>query len=226
MAVDESPIPEFLVRWWRDKTPEQVMSIAAHDGRILWPDTVKKRIEAQGIKEIPCYLAVPTPIERMQAVVCVNAEVARIAKITDPKMLPLSRADAERFVGPSEWEALHTAMQMAFCIYEHATIEGRPERRLMFLPQNIVRDVGMSTLYDINKRVEMYEALEDVRINEWSPEIMDGMVTLVARCMSLAPLRVYSGSLQEKIIVEAFSELARLRSGGPSSESPSTSTPD
>lgn len=225
-VAEPPPIPESIARWWRDKTPEQVASIAAHDGRILWPEIAKKRVEGGRIKEIPCYIAVPTPMDRLQAVVATNAEIARLFKITDPHKLPLSRTAAVEMLGETEWVLLNVPHLVSFCLFEATPVEGRAERRPMFLPQTIVRELGMSSIWDLHKRLEQYEGMEDVRINEWSPEIMDAMVIACARCMSLDPLRECSGVLQERIMLEAMSELARLRASSESSESLSTSMPE
>lgn len=227
---DEPPIPEFLRRWWTDKTPEQIASLAVR-GRILWPETMKIRIEAGAVREVPIYLRTPDPIEKMQAVVAVNAKVASLFKITDPKMLPLSRDVAVGMVGQVEWDTLHSAYLMAFCILEATPIKDGPdtgEHRLMFLPQNIIAGAHMSTLYDLYSRLELYQGLEDVRLGEMTPEIFTAVVVNIARCMSLAPLYDLSGVAQRVFQIEMACEIVRLRAqlGESSSESPSTSTPD
>ena len=228
MPVDESPIPESIARWWRDKTPEQIASIASYDGRILWPETVRKRLAGGGIAETPCYLQMPEPIEKMQAVVATNMEVAKVYKITDPARLPLSREEAVRMIGEVEWGELHSSILMAFCIVEAKPIEGREDgaRRLMFQPSTIIREIGLSGAYNMYKRVELYRALEDVRINEITPEMLDDIITKLARCMSLAPLYDFSGAVQAAVVVSMAVEIIRLRASSSSSDLPSISMPD
>jgi hypothetical protein len=131
-------------------------------------------------------------------------------------------------IGEVEWGELHSSILMAFCIVEAKPIEGREDgaRRLMFQPSTIIREIGLSGAYNMYKRVELYRALEDVRINEISPEMLDDIITKLARCMSLAPLYDFSGAVQAAVVVSMAVEIMRLRASSSSSELPSISMPD
>lgn len=228
LPLVDARVPKFIADWWQDKTPEQIKSIAdPSTKRILWPDLMKIRVEAGGIKEVPIYLVVPNPIDRLQAVIATNAKIAEMFKV-DKSKLPLSREDAMRFAG-DEWGFFHNAYLMSFCILEWAPVEGRADgmRRHAYLPQTIIQALGMTTILDLYNRLELYAALEDVRISEISPEIFHGFVANIARCMSLAPLFGCSGAVFDRLVVMMAEEIIRLRRlGEPSSESPSTSTPE
>lgn len=224
-------IPEFIAKWWRDKPPELIATIALGH-RLLWPDTLKVRAGAGEVREVPIYLQTPNAIDKMQAVVATNAKIAELFNVPKDR-LPLSREDATRLVGETEYGVLHSAYLMAFCIVEHEPIKGREDgaRRLMYLPQTIIQSVGMASLYDLYNRLELYGALEDVRISEISPELFDGYVKNIARCMSLAPLFGFSGAAFDRFVVMMAERIASLEkqlqaSGDSSSASPSTSTPD
>lgn len=225
------PIPEFLLRWWTDKTPEQIQSIAASDDRILWPDWLKIRVEHGQVKEIPCWLRVPNPIEKLQAIVATNLKVAKMCGV-DPKKLPITRTEAMLLVGEDAYNEMHSSILMSFCILELKQ-DGKTHGP-RYLPDLILNSVSMLTLYDLYDRLQLYAGLEDVRINELTPEIMNGMIRQISRCMSSAPLRDCSGALSDLIVVGMAQEIEALRKqvaalrapSDSSSESPSTSTPD
>lgn len=231
------PIPEYLRRWWEDKTPEQLASIAASDGSILWPDSMKIRVEAGGVKEVPIWLRVPGPEEQLKAIVATNMKVAEMAKV-DPKKMPITRAEAILLVGEDAYNALHSSLLMAWCIWElKPNLQDRSAPGFYgpkYLPQTILRDVGMLTLDDLYDRLALYKGMEDVRVNELTPETFNGIIVQIARCMSSAPLRDYSGALSDLVVVGMAKEIldlrkqvAALRGRSDSSyESPSTSTPD
>lgn len=234
---DPPPVPEWLLRWWTDKTPEQIASLVASDGRLLWPDWLKIRIEGGQVKEIPCWLRVPDPLEKMQAIVQTNMQVAKMNNV-DAKKLPITRTEAILLVGEDAYNEMHSAILMAYCILEKRTVgdEKAPRTEYLprFLPSTVVKGVGMLTLYDLYDRLQLYAGLEDVRINELTPEIMNGIIFQVARCMSSAPLRDCSGALSDLIVVGMAQEILTLRKqvealrarSDSSSESPSTSTED
>lgn len=228
LPLVDARVPKFIADWWQDKTPEQIASIAdPTTKRILWPDLMKIRIEGGGVREVPIFLVVPNPLDRLQAVIATNAKIAELFKI-DRSKLPLSTADARSFAG-DEWGFLHNAYLMSFCILEHEPVKDRADgaRRHAYVPATIIQALGMPTILDLYNRLELYAALEDVRISEISPEIFHGFVANIARCMSLAPLFGCSGAVFDRLVVMMAEEIIRLRRlGEPSSESPSTSTPE
>lgn len=227
---EPKPMPDWLERWWGDKTPEQIQSIAASDGRILWPDWLKKRLAAGQAAEVPCWLRVPNPLEKMLAVVETNKQVADAFGVDKAKR-PITQVEAKLLLNEDAYNELHSCILMAWCILE---MKPNGQHGLMFLPQTIVRECGMLTLYDLYDRLRLYGGLEDVRINELTPEIMNGLIKRIARCMSSDPLYDCSGALSALVVVGMAQEIETLRKqvaalqarGDSSSESPSTSTPD
>lgn len=223
---DES-LPEFIGRWLAEKPPEMQDTICI-GGRLLWPETLKRRVDGGRVIEEKCMIRVPTALEKAQAVLETNKQIAE-AVAYPPAKRPLTRVVAEEILGPAAYGEMHCATLMAFAIRSFEAPHGA-----MYHPTLITKEIPLTALYDLFDRLDLYADLEDVRISqEINQEMFDAIVVAVARSASTGPLAVCDGARREQLIVRMAKELAALKSPTPapetsasSSESSETSTPD
>jgi hypothetical protein len=218
MTTNDAPLnwpsDDEIPAWLRGKTIDELHAIE-HNGRVLFPEALRRRDEKGRIIETPCLVAIPTDAER--AMGRLDA-VARVATITKKK--PTTIEDARALIGADVFENLDTFGILARCILEPTPPHGRA-----YLLDVLVETFPPSTLFELYGRLDMLAKLWSPQLDELTEERFWTLVVQIAKVRNLSPLAGIGGLGQVTCVLRMAQTLYDLRTRRHFSPSNETSTP-
>lgn len=206
-----------IEEWFGGKTLQE-LDIIEHEGRQLYPDTLKKKNIKKGeLEEVPIYLRVPNTTEQAKARVDALDWVRDIRKLKEP----IRTVDEARgLVGDLLFEDLDTISLMSWCILERNEGHAR-----YMLPQLLDAANSKASLYELFDRLDFFSRAEDPRVGNISEDLFWAAVVNIAKARNLSPLVAIAGSERDSFILSMASRLANSRTPKSSSLLSETSMP-
>lgn len=208
-----------LERWFSGKELAE-LDIIEHEGRALYPDSIKQRDPKTGaIKAVPVRLRVPNTREKFQA----RKMALQLAKTWLGELAPepLTVGGIQKAAGPNYWEHVDNVCLLSLCTFE-AT---EPYARYA-LPEVLDGLHQPAALYELFDRLDWWAEQEDPRINEskLTPEAVVAVAAAIARRGHTGPLLAIDGRARVSCVITMAELLTSSRTPKSSSPSPETST--
>lgn len=194
------PIPELGGRTWDE------LEVSRHvNGRLMFPDELRRRNEKGAIEATKISVCVPMPEDNVEARVRAAAWFAK--KKLDRKL------DEDLF---KEVEQV--------CLLAQA-IRTREEPHSQAYDAEELARFDEASLHDIQERINAYKAILDPRESDVTEEKFWGLVLAVGRTGSVLPLSDIAGRVQPSCVVRMAKEALLSPTGRRFAPSLETSTP-
>ena len=192
---------------WIDGAPFEEMQALEFEGRLHFPETLKRRDAKGKLVEVPITVRVPRQEERAKARVDARKWCEKIG--LDP-----------------EKNADHLDSFDTLCLCARAIRDAEPPHAQHMLPQDLVGAYDTRSLLDVWDRVNFYDRLIDPRPDELDDATFEKLVHAMRRAGNLRPLAAIAGSAQDSFVVRMASELSSFLTARSSAPSPEISISD
>lgn len=193
-------------RWIEGREFEELRALE-FEGRLYFPETLKRRGAKGEFVEVPIVLRVPRQEERAKARVDARKWCEKIG--LDPEK------------NPDHLDSFDT-----LCICARAIRDREPPHAQHMLPQDLVGTYDVRPLLEMWDRVNFYDRLLDPRPDELDDETFEKLVHQMRKAGNLRPLAAIGGYAQDTFVLRMASELSSFLTARSSAPSPETSTSD
>jgi hypothetical protein len=202
---------------WANGLSVRDLEIIEHEGRYLYPDSLKRRNPKTGeLVEVPILVAVPSALERLEG----RIEALDFLRRKLKREGALSYEDAVRIVGNDQYEEIEHHHLLSKVLFRREAPHGQ-----YMLPEFLLQ-VHRGQLVDIYDRIDFYSRVEDPRIKELTEAQFVAILQAIVKTRGLGPLVGIAGGMRDAFVLSMAYQLEGFLTRKPSSQPPATSTPE
>lgn len=201
--------------WLAHKSASDLETIE-FEGRLMYPDTLKRRGRKDAVIEEPVLFCPANTAELTAA-----TREARNLIAKDEKRPTLTVEEAKALVGPTRWEEIENVHVLSK-VLRYVEPPHKPRWGAEFLATAFPR-AALTEAWD---RLEFYTQRDELRLDGLSEEDFVVMVNAIARVKHTGPLVVIDGSARESFVSSMAVRLQSFLTSSSSSPSGETSTPE
>ena len=192
---------------WLDGADFAELGALEHEGRLHFPESLKKRNAKGELVEVPIVIRIPRQEERARARVEARKWCEKIG--IDP-----------------EKDADHLDSFDTLCLCARAIRDVEPPHAQHMLAHDLVASYDTRSLLDAWDRINFYDRMLDPRPEEIDDATFERLVEAVRKAGNLRPLAAIAGSAHDRFVTRMASELSSLWTARSSAPSLATSTSD
>ncbi|MFZ2587548.1 MAG: hypothetical protein WAZ18_05480 [Alphaproteobacteria bacterium] len=210
-----------VAKWFEGKGLDE-LAVIEHGGKVLYPETLKRRVVKTGQhEEVAVLVMVPGTRERVVSRVDAVRWACQLLGKDAPERHTI--AEVESRIGEVYWQHIDNVCLLSHCVFEAGAT---PPRRYA-LPEVLDGLHPSGALYDLLERLDWWATQEDPRVQEaqLDEETVLEVAAAIARREHTGPLLAIDGRARERCITTMARLLVTSRTPKSSSPSPATSTP-